>query len=116
MQHCFCWVAETYGIYFSRATAAEQVSLFYPSIYDLRCADIVIGDRKFDFTCCDLEAEIIARNVIALTLIIDDTDGVRTPQVWNIYYHVFIDAEAFSLLQAQAKKLLAHSDTIVKWK
>jgi hypothetical protein len=115
MQRCSCWAVETYGTYFSLATVAEQASRFYPYTYDLRCADIVIGDRKFDFTCCDLEAEIIARNVIALTLIIDDTDGVRTPQVWNIYYHVFIDAEASSLLQAQAKKLLAHSDTIVKW-
>ncbi|OSS52455.1 hypothetical protein B5807_02244 [Epicoccum nigrum] len=33
--------------------------------------------RKLDFTCCDIEAEIIARNTVILTPIADDEDAVR---------------------------------------
>ncbi|KAF1937809.1 hypothetical protein EJ02DRAFT_505767 [Clathrospora elynae] len=61
------------------------------------------SSRQIDFTCCDIEAEIIARNILALTLIIDDAEGVRVLQLWNIYYH------------AQAKKLLAHAESMNNW-
>ncbi|KAL1798263.1 hypothetical protein ACET3X_002300 [Alternaria dauci] len=47
-------------------------------------------NRKLDFTCCDIEAEIIARNILALTLILDDISGTRSA----------------SLLQSQSKKLV----------
>lgn len=71
--------------------------------------------RKLDFTCCDLEAEIIARNVLALSLILDDTKGTRVLQLWNIYYHVFIDTESFTLLQSQAEKLLGFATSMETW-
>ncbi|KAH4179419.1 MYND-type zinc finger protein samB [Parastagonospora nodorum] len=71
--------------------------------------------RKLDFTCCDLEAEIIARNVLALSLILDDTEGNHVLQLWNIYYHVFIDAESFDLLQTQAEKLLGFATSVETW-
>ncbi|KAF2181225.1 hypothetical protein K469DRAFT_792236 [Zopfia rhizophila CBS 207.26] len=51
-------------------------------------AGIGLGDRKLDFTCCDL---------------------------WNIYYHVLLDAESLSYLQAQAKKPVANADSIDEW-
>jgi hypothetical protein len=63
-------------------------------------ADQASDNRKLDFTCCDLEAEIIARNILALTLILDDTKGARVRQLWNIYYHVFLDTESAKLLQS----------------
>ncbi|KAF2176023.1 hypothetical protein K469DRAFT_682816 [Zopfia rhizophila CBS 207.26] len=78
-------------------------------------AGIGLGDRKLDFTCCNLEAEIIARNVIAFTLILDDDAGIHVQRLWNIYYHVLLDAESLSYLQAQAKKLVANTGSINEW-
>ncbi|KAI4908457.1 uncharacterized protein J4E92_010856 [Alternaria infectoria] len=72
-------------------------------------------DRKLDFTCCDLEAEIIARNVLALTLILDDAEGALVRQLWNLYYHVFIDDESASLLRSQSKKLLELAHSLESW-
>jgi hypothetical protein len=82
-----------------------------------RLALILTGadDRKLDFTCCDLEAEILARNILALTLILDDTERARVRQLWNIYYHVLLDAESAKLLQSQAKKLVALSVSLDDW-
>jgi hypothetical protein len=72
-------------------------------------------DRKLDFTCCDIEAETIARNVLALTLILDDVKSSNVQRLWSIYYHVFIDTESFTLLQAQAVKLLGYAQSQRKW-
>ncbi|KAH6639130.1 hypothetical protein C7974DRAFT_421742 [Boeremia exigua] len=74
------------------------------------------SDRKLDFTCCDLEAEIIARNAVALTLIANDAEGSHFQQVWNIYYHVFIDDESMQTLQAHVKSLLRHAQSLETWK
>ncbi|KAI4672937.1 uncharacterized protein J4E78_001440 [Alternaria triticimaculans] len=72
-------------------------------------------DRKLDFTCCDIEAEIIARNVLALTLILDDTKGTRVRQLWNLYYHIFIDGESAGVLRSQSKKLLELAHSLKSW-
>ncbi|KAF1944977.1 hypothetical protein EJ02DRAFT_509908 [Clathrospora elynae] len=76
---------------------------------------ISTDDRKLDFTCCDLLAEIIARNTLILTLVLDDATGARTQQLWNIYYHVFIDNESLRILQTQAKNLLKHALSLETW-
>jgi hypothetical protein len=78
-------------------------------------ADKTPDDRKLDFTCCDLEAEIIARNMLAITLIIDDSEGARVRQLWNIYYHVFLAPESAKLLQSQAQKLVALAESVESW-
>ncbi|KAF2124344.1 hypothetical protein P153DRAFT_400973 [Dothidotthia symphoricarpi CBS 119687] len=74
-----------------------------------------LGGRTLDFTCCDIEAETIARNVLILTLILDDVKGVHIQQIWNVYYHVFIDADSLALLQGQAEKLLGHAASLDIW-
>lgn len=48
-------------------------------------------------------------------MILDDTKGARTQQIWNIYYHVFIDTESFDLLQSQAEKLLGFAASLEEW-
>ncbi|KAF2469196.1 uncharacterized protein BDR25DRAFT_230166 [Lindgomyces ingoldianus] len=79
-------------------------------------AGMGLGDRKLDFTCCDIEAEIIARNIIALTSIIDDDKaGSNLRNIWNIYYHVLLDAESLAYLQAQAQKLIDTASSIESW-
>ncbi|KAF2265489.1 hypothetical protein CC78DRAFT_579231 [Lojkania enalia] len=78
-------------------------------------AGIGLENRKIDVTCCDLEPEILARNILALTLITEDTDGVRSQKIWDLYYHVHIDRETLLYLQSQAKKLLHHAQSIDDW-
>lgn len=68
-----------------------------------------------DFTCCDITSEIIARNIIALSIIIDDVKGERVQQLWNIYYHVFLDTTSAKLLRSQAQKLLRAAGSLQQW-
>lgn len=88
----------------------------YPRLYIVPAyTDRDADDRKLDFTCCDIEAEIIARNVLALTLILDDTKGTRVRQLWNLYYHIFIDGESAGVLRSQSKKLLELAQSLKSW-
>ncbi|ODM21540.1 hypothetical protein SI65_02384 [Aspergillus cristatus] len=72
-------------------------------------------DRKIDFTCCDIQAEILARNIILYTLILDDTDDKDVERIWNIYYHVLLDDDSLGLLRKQAAKLLKVAATPDAW-
>ena len=73
---------------------------------------LILDHRKLDFTCCDIEAEIIARNTVILTLIADDEDGALSQHLWNIYYHVFLNKGSMNVLQTHVKSLLKHSQSI----
>lgn len=97
------------------------------------------SDRQLDVTTCDVQKAIIgrqtptarlwqfmslwtansplppARNILLLTLILDDTDAQHDTLIWNIYYHMRLDRASDDLLQAQAKKLIALSTTIESW-
>ncbi|KAJ8107080.1 hypothetical protein OPT61_g9112 [Boeremia exigua] len=75
-----------------------------------------VHDRKLDFTCCDIEAEIIARNTVILTLIADDKEGAHFKHAWNIYYHVFLDTESMSVLRAHVKSLLHYAQSLEGWR
>ncbi|EEH47199.2 uncharacterized protein PADG_03297 [Paracoccidioides brasiliensis Pb18] len=70
--------------------------------------------RALDFTCCDSQSAVIARNVLLFTLILDceDTD---TLLLWNIYYHLFIDDKSLGLLESQIKKLCRLSNSLRHW-
>ena len=48
-------------------------------------------------------------------MIIDDKDGQRTERIWNIYYHLLLDADSLSLLRAHAKKLKDIASTVEEW-
>ncbi|KAF2434974.1 hypothetical protein EJ08DRAFT_692880 [Tothia fuscella] len=43
--------------------------------------------RQLDITCCDQDAEVIARNILLYTLLLDDQAGLQTYRTWEIYYH-----------------------------
>ncbi|KAH6723705.1 hypothetical protein BKA61DRAFT_686406 [Leptodontidium sp. MPI-SDFR-AT-0119] len=72
--------------------------------------------RRLDFTCCDIEGAVIARNILAFTLLLDDVDGQQHSNIWQIYYHLYLDDKAIRLLQAQAKKLSRLAETLESWK
>ncbi|KAF8472696.1 hypothetical protein BDZ91DRAFT_676670 [Kalaharituber pfeilii] len=70
---------------------------------------------QYDFTCCDLQSAVLARNVLLFTLIADDEDGERNLLLWNIFYHFYLDQASLALLQEQAKKLAAFSESLEAW-
>ncbi|KAG1781868.1 hypothetical protein EV702DRAFT_961800 [Suillus placidus] len=73
------------------------------------------ASRKLDFTCCDLESAVIARNVILFTLLADEGAAQRVPQIWNIFFHFFLDKASHDLLISQCKKLVALSSDLDSW-
>ena len=51
----------------------------------------------------------VARNILLFTLIIDYEDSSN---IWNIYYHLFLDNESLELLHIQIQKLYPLSASI----
>ncbi|KAI0090446.1 hypothetical protein BDY19DRAFT_888350 [Irpex rosettiformis] len=73
------------------------------------------ADRKLDFTCCDWEPAILARNVVLYTLLMDhDLDDIYH-QLWNIYYHFMIDDASLTLLSSHSTKLAGVAEDIETW-
>jgi hypothetical protein len=97
------------------AYSGAGISQYHPPQTRGRYTDKLSDERKLDFTCCDLEPEIIARNVLALALILDNIKSFNAQLLWNIYYHVFIDTDSIALLQAQAEKLLGYAKSQRVW-
>lgn len=62
-----------------------------------------------------MEVEILARNIIALTLISDDANAANIKLIWNVYYHIVLDKESHSLLCGHSEKLLRHTESIEQW-
>ncbi|PKY05703.1 hypothetical protein P168DRAFT_309941 [Aspergillus campestris IBT 28561] len=72
--------------------------------------------RKLDFTCCDLEPEIIARNIVLFTLLMDDEQNNNLQKIWNLYYHRLVDQDSLELLREQASKLKKLAATTDLWR
>jgi hypothetical protein len=63
------------------AYSGAGISEYRPSSRHLHYANQRTESPKLDFTCCDLEAEIIARNMLPLTLILDDVKSFNLQQL-----------------------------------
>jgi hypothetical protein len=57
----------------------------------------------------------VARNVLLLTLLLEDKEGLNDLAIWNIYYHWYLDTKSLELLQIQSKKLSALAVSIQSW-
>ncbi len=62
-----------------------------------------------------LTTPIQARNILLLSLIIDDGDQ-KYDLLWSIYFHFYFDKDALTLLRLQAKKLHKLSRTMETWR
>ncbi|CAL1701832.1 unnamed protein product [Somion occarium] len=102
-----------YTLYASGADTLEGASLEERTLGAMLmlCAET----RTFDFTCVDIEGAIHARNMILFTLIMDDCYPKNDVQVWNIFYHFFLDKDSLSLLISQCRKLLELSQDMEAW-
>lgn len=70
------------------------------------------GRRSLDFTCCDVQPPILARNILLYSLILD---GEISNSLWDIYFHVAIKTSSAELLEKQAQKLLRSSVDAEAW-
>ncbi|KAG1781878.1 hypothetical protein EV702DRAFT_1265581 [Suillus placidus] len=73
------------------------------------------ASRKLDFTCCDLESAVIARNVILFTLLADEGAVQKVPQIWNIFFHFYLDKASHDLLISQCRRLVELSSDLDNW-
>ncbi|KAG2366731.1 hypothetical protein BDR07DRAFT_1395628 [Suillus spraguei] len=74
------------------------------------------ASRKLDFTCCDIESAVIARNVILFTLLADEGAVQKVPQIWNIFFHFYLDKASHDLLISQCRKLIKLSSDMDSWR
>ncbi|KAJ6482109.1 hypothetical protein C8R47DRAFT_982261 [Mycena vitilis] len=71
-------------------------------------------DRSLDFTCCDIDPAVLARNVILLTLVADNQPGPAV--IWNIFFHMRLDETSLAVLVSHCKKLIDISSTMKQWR
>ncbi|QRV73409.1 MYND Zn-finger protein [Ceratobasidium sp. AG-Ba] len=71
------------------------------------------GPRKLDFTCCETEPAVLARNILLFTLI---EDNISIDKVWEIFYHFKLDNQALDILIRQSKKLYNISEVTKAWR
>ena len=56
-----------------------------------------------------------ARNILLLSLLVDDPNGLNHVHIWNLYYHFRIEETSLQLLQTQAQKLLSFAGSLETW-
>ncbi|KAK7013800.1 hypothetical protein R3P38DRAFT_3004029 [Favolaschia claudopus] len=69
--------------------------------------------RKLDFTCIDFEPAVLARNILLLSLVIDNKP---MDQIFDIFFHLYLEPDPLALLVSQCQVLVAASATLTKWK
>ncbi|VDC05359.1 unnamed protein product [Peniophora sp. CBMAI 1063] len=69
--------------------------------------------RGLDFTCCDWDPGVLARNVLLLSLISDDKPQ---DQLWSIFFHIYLDKGSNALLQSQCRQLIALAESLDTWR
>ncbi|KAH9928407.1 uncharacterized protein B0H18DRAFT_1118073 [Fomitopsis serialis] len=85
-------------------------NVLYTIYADLRSrAD---GARRLDFTCCDIEPAILARNILLYTLV---GSGKPLDDVWNIFYHFYLDDRSYQLLESHCRLLASASESMQSW-
>ncbi|TFK74159.1 hypothetical protein BDN72DRAFT_813396 [Pluteus cervinus] len=75
-------------------------------------ADNSFVPRTYDFTCCDVEPAVLARNTLLFSLILDDAPAAS---IWNIFFHLRLDAESYNLLIKQCQKLVEYAEDLSSW-
>ncbi|THV01240.1 hypothetical protein K435DRAFT_718186 [Dendrothele bispora CBS 962.96] len=81
-------------------------------LYTITCESESVS-RKLDFTCCDFDPAVLARNVLLLSLIIDKKP--HTTIVWDIFFHIHLEKRSLSVLIEQCHKLITISNNLQDW-
>lgn len=68
--------------------------------------------QRLDIVCCDLEASIVARNIILFKLI----HSLCPPaSAWHLFYYLYLDSNMMQMLVDTAQSLLALGETYSEW-
>ncbi|KAG9250549.1 TCP-1/cpn60 chaperonin family-domain-containing protein [Emericellopsis atlantica] len=84
------------------------------NIFYTAYVDQGLPPRNLDITCCDYDEKVIARNILLLTFLIDGE--ASDDALWNIYYHLYLDAGDAALVQKQLSELLPLLASLGSWK
>ncbi|OSC99685.1 hypothetical protein PYCCODRAFT_1394711 [Trametes coccinea BRFM310] len=68
--------------------------------------------RKLDFTCCDYDPGILARDSLLFAMIMD---GVPQEAMWDIFFHLYLNDRSLSALATQCRRLVACASTLDSW-
>ncbi|VDC06230.1 unnamed protein product [Peniophora sp. CBMAI 1063] len=71
------------------------------------------ANRKLDFTCCDWDGGILARNALLFSMILD-----KIPQetIWNVFFHMKLDKDSHAVLVRQSQKLASFAESEPTWR
>ncbi|PIL27068.1 hypothetical protein GSI_10207 [Ganoderma sinense ZZ0214-1] len=75
-------------------------------LYTVFCEKPNTLRKKLDFTCCDYDPGVLARNILLLTMIMD---RIAEPTMWNVFFHFYLDIDSRSTLVAQSQKLASYA-------
>ena len=81
-------------------------------LFSLWCEKGNNTKRTLDFTCCDIEPAVLARNIVLFTLI---AQGCPSTELWDLFYHFYVPAKTLSILRTHAAGLVEASDSIETW-
>ncbi|KAF7310353.1 MYND-type domain-containing protein [Mycena chlorophos] len=70
--------------------------------------------RALDFTCCDIDPAVLARNVILLTMVADNR--IDSDAIWSIFFHIYIDQESRAQLISHCHRLLNSGASLEEWR
>ncbi|OJJ43054.1 hypothetical protein ASPZODRAFT_19755 [Penicilliopsis zonata CBS 506.65] len=73
------------------------------------------ASRSLDITCCDIEPATLARNILLLSLLVEDETQTDPDTLWSVYYHIFLEEKSLEALDKQACRLYAASASWEKW-
>ncbi|GJE85242.1 DUF4470 and zf-MYND domain-containing protein [Phanerochaete sordida] len=71
---------------------------------------------SLDFTCCDIEPAVLARNILLYSLIVEDDFQGKQECIWSIFFHFYLDSTSLSLLLTQSKLLAELSKDFETWR
>ncbi|KAI0033269.1 hypothetical protein K488DRAFT_48122 [Vararia minispora EC-137] len=81
-------------------------------LYTIYCERATVP-RGLDFTCCDFDPGVLARNVLLFTLLIDK----KPPgTIWNIFFHMYLDEESNAMLVSQCWMLAELARSHATWR
>ncbi|PIL27077.1 hypothetical protein GSI_10216 [Ganoderma sinense ZZ0214-1] len=75
-------------------------------LYTVFCERSNLLRKGLDFTCCDYDPGVLARDVLLLTMIVD---RVAEQIMWNIFFHMYLDLDSRSILVSQSQKLASYA-------
>lgn len=81
-------------------------------LFSLWCEQGHDTKRTVNFTCCDIEPAILARNVVLFTLV---TKGRPNTELWDLFYHFYVPTGTLSILRTHAAALVEASKSTEEW-